>query len=683
MSGKKYCFIDFEFFDSKEKHPTLVSCSLTTTKDENLQEGISYWLHDDLVERNKLRGHINILIREGYIFVAWAVTAEARCFLALGIDPIKCKFYDLFLEYRCLTNHNHKLMYGSQLIDGRVKKTKPPMNKWDMTEQDKMKFNFSKPQHNLAAGTFKLLGKQIDTDFKDHTRDIIISGDYALIEENKADILAYNESDIAYLPLLLEAEKKEYIRLLRKGPLLKTLKEEMLLRGEYAARTAVMESEGYPIGLEETKAFSRSVPSILWEIQNEINELFPDIKPFTKKKDRTFSWSHVRTREWIKTLPFKHWLKTDTKMDSLSLDAFKKYFDFKHDYPKDNLGAQMVRYLTLKQNLNGFSPTSKNSFWDSVGSDGRVRPYFGIYGAQSARSQPKATGFLFLKSAWMRSLCVPPKGKAVCGIDFKSQEFLLAALLSGDRNMLQAYQSGDPYLHLAKLAGAVPMDGERKDHEEIRDMFKSTTLGISYGMTKYGLSNKLTADLGRKVDEDEAQRLVDKFNKAYRTYYRWSMNLAAQYKRDKHMKLPCGWYMWGDNRNARSVANVPLQGFGSSIMRRAVGLAQDRGLKVILTLHDAIYIECNSDKYDSAVSSLAECMDEAFRYFFDADIKPLASVGLDGALWSGDFPREEKILTFGKAVLKRQQVYIDGRSKREYEQFKRYFVPETYNEDEI
>lgn len=680
MSEKKYCFIDFEFFDSKEEHPTLVSCSYKCSDWDRSQ---SYWLHDNLISRNNLIKDINRFNQEGYIFVSWAVTAEARCFLALGIDPIKVKWFDLFIEYRCLTNHNHGLMYGKQLIDGRVKTTKAPMNKWDMTEEDKTKFNFSKPQHSLASGTFKLLGEKIDTDFKNHTRDIIISGDYDRIEENKADILAYNESDIAYLPRILEKQKRWYIKLLKNSPeQLKTLKKEMLLRGDYSARTAVMESAGYPIDYEATQAFSRAVPTIIWDVQNEINELFPDIKPFKKKKDRTFSWNQKDTREWIKSQSFKHWIKTETKMESLSLDAFKKYFDFKHDYPKDNFGAQMVRYLTLKQNLNGFSPTSKNSLWDSVGEDGRVRPYFGIYGAQSARSQPKATGFLFLKSAWMRSLCVPPKGKAICGIDFKSQEFLLSALLSGDKNMLQAYQSGDPYLHLAKLAGAVPMDGERKDYEEIRDMFKSTTLGISYGMTKYGLSNKLTADLGRPVDEDEAQRLVDKFNKAYKTYYRWSMALADQYRKDRYMKLPCGWYMWGDNRNARSVANVPLQGFGSSIMRKAVALAQDNGLRIILTLHDAIYIEYASDSDDS-IRILAECMDEAFRFYFPEHIQSIASVGLDGALWSQDFPEEEETIEVGKAILKRQHVYIDGRSKKEYEQFKRYFVPETYSEDEI
>ena len=59
----------------------------------------------------------------------------------------------------------------------------------------------------------------------------------------------------------------------------------------------------------------------------------------------------------------------------------------------------------------------------------------------------------------MRSLCRPPKGKIIVGIDYKSEEFLISGLLANDKNMLDAYESGDVYLYFAKLAGAVPKDG--------------------------------------------------------------------------------------------------------------------------------------------------------------------------------------------------------------------------------
>ena len=56
----------------------------------------------------------------------------------------------------------------------------------------------------------------------------------------------------------------------------------------------------------------------------------------------------------------------------------------------------------------------------------------------------------------MRGLIKPPPGYGVAYVDWKQQEFGIAAALSRDTAMQAAYQSGDPYLAFAKQAGAVP-----------------------------------------------------------------------------------------------------------------------------------------------------------------------------------------------------------------------------------
>jgi len=468
-------YIDFEYNKTKEAKVNLVSCAVLRTGDSS---PTTFWLHNSEEGKKELKEYI--LENKEETFVAYAVTAEARSFISLGLDPKKFQWCDLYLEYRCLTNHNHRLMYGKQLIDGVEKVTSPPKNKWRRSEEEDEEANSSKPQHSLSSATYKLLNVKIDTEEKDAVRELILSEPIEFTDEERSRILKYNASDIAYLPRLLNAMVEEYKFLLgdRFNPY--GLRIEMFLRGDYAARTAIMESLGYPIDYHATRNFSDSVPSILRECQDEINGFFPEIHPFKRKRDRGLRWDQSATRKWLSENGYieRGWTKTDTGLPSLSLDAFKEFFNFRHDYPTDNFGAQMVRYLGLRQHLNGFIPGGKRgSFWDSVSEkDQRVRPYFGIYGAQSARSQPKSTGFLFLKPAWMRSLCVPPTGRAIVGIDYKSQEFLIAGLLSGDKNMLDAYESGDPYLYLAKLAGAVPKDGTRKEYEKERETFKVTCL---------------------------------------------------------------------------------------------------------------------------------------------------------------------------------------------------------------
>lgn len=671
--------IDFEYNKSNEVHPTLVSCAVGTPENKKV-----FWLHKNPQEQQKLKEHILSYPKDA-IFLAYAVTAEARSYLALDLAPLNFKWIDLYLEYRCLLNHNHKLSYGKQLIDGKVKRTFPPKKTYGKTQEESEDDDRSKPEYGLAAACFKLLDRLIDTDRKNRIRDLIISAPVEFTQDERKEILEYNLSDIDYLPQLLRKMLEEYKRLLgdRYNPGL--LQKEMFLRSEYACRTAIMESVGYPIDVEATRSFSSQVPSILFRCQKEIAELFPDNPPFRREKYK-YVMDTKAIRKWIASTPYaKKWMLTDggkkgIKQLSLKKDAFNKFFNPRHEYKEDCYGEQVVRFLVLKQNLNGFLPGGKKgNFWDYVGSDGRVRPYFGIYGAQSARSQPKATGFLFLKSAWMRSLCMPKPGRAIAGIDYKSQEALIAALLSRDPKMLEAYKSGDPYFYLAKLSGKVPWSGTRKEYELERSVFKIVFLALQYGMGKYSLATELYQKLGLKYTPDEAQSLIDTFNKGFLKHYIWKGKFLAQYRKHKFVKLPCGWTMWGDNDNDRSAGNVPIQGLGSSIMRKAVALAQDAGLTVIKTLHDAIYIEYDSFDF-AAIDILGKCMLDAFQFYFPEDQKKDAVVGLEANTWSPDYAAFEGMSeTPGGLELKIQEKYLDKRGAKEYDKFKEYLQPMEFD----
>lgn len=558
VENSKTLFLDFEFSRVVERDVNLVSC---VTFDGN--ETKKFWLHNSNFNQDLLKEYLQKFDR----FVAYSAIAECRCFLTLGLDPLKYKWVDLFLEYRCLSNHSDELNYGEQLVEGKVKKVSKPRAKWEKSDSDEAGF---KPTHSLAEATFKLLGVIRDTEHKTAMRNLVISDPEKFSDDEMLAILDYGVDDVKDLLPMYKVMKDKYLKrdLRLTG---NKLLFEMQLRGRYSAHTAIMERNGYPIDVRKTKNFSNSVGAIMYDCQKEINSLFPTIQPFKwDRKLQKFKWDQKATRAWIRTLDKKileRWRMTDggkkEKPDlSLAMEAFTDFFDFKHDYPKDNFGAQMVRFLKLKQNLFGFvsSPDKKRkSFWDYVGSDGMVRPYMNIYGAQTSRTQP-GTGFMFLKPAWMRALVVPPKGKAMAGIDFGSQEFLLSALLSNDLEMIEAYMSGDPYLAFGKLRGVIPQDGTKASHKIEREMCKSSVLGISYAMTKYGLAIKMTADTGKICTEDEAQEWINEFYNAFPDLAEYKKDIEDQYEEDGFIKLQCGWYLWGDNENPRSVGNFPVQG---------------------------------------------------------------------------------------------------------------------------
>ncbi len=666
-------FLDFEFNRIVEPKVNLVACCTTDLK---TGERKKWWLHNSPGVQRKLYDYL----RKYDILIGYSCVAEARSVLALGANPLAFKWIDLFFEYRMMTNHNDNLQWGPQLVDGRVRTFKKPKPKWERDEDDKGA-GF-KATHSLAEATFKLTGEIRDTAEKTKMRDLIISNPEKFTDEERKDIMAYCMEDVVFLPTIWERLKEEFAKL-EQEPDMKMYFREALVRGRYAAHTALMETWGYPIDLEKTKNFSKQVGNILYDLQKEINGLFPEIKPFRWNiKDSRFSWDQKITKNWIaENHDVKKWLRTDGGQISLSLDAFERHYSFKHSYPEDNFGAQMVRFLKLKQSLYGFSDSGgkRKNFWDSVGSDGRVRPYLNPYGAQSSRSQPGASGFMFLKPAWMRALVAPKPGKFLANIDYGQEEFFIAGLESGDKNMIAAYLSGDPYLYGAKLAGAIPPEGTKESHKIIRDVFKNTYLGILFGMTKYGLAIKLTNDTGREWTEDEAQEQIDLFEDAFPDFMRWKEDLTELYGAGNGIVLPCGWIVGPDNENIRSVLNVPIQGHGASVMRKAVDLAVSRRCRVLFTLHDALYIEGDVGQ-EHVVKELRDSMRDAFAYYWEDEFKDIAKkIKMDIFAWSPDYKKDSEIALDDGFLIPCSDLYVDERSLIEYEKFSKYFTAPTWD----
>jgi len=650
----KFAYLDFEYNHSSEKNMNIVCGSILV--DDKVH---NFWTNNGCL--SNIKPFINDLMEKGYVFVAFAAEAEASSLLSLGVNPLGAKWVDLQLEVKMLYNHNYALSTGEHLVRGRKVHIKP--------------FG-EKPQTNLASSLFKFCKIVIDTDHKTSMRDIIISKDNALIEQNKQSIMDYCASDVKYLPHLFRSIMGHYNKMVlhsNQG----TLQAEIMNRGEYSIRTAMMVRHGTPINMTWAKNLAANVPIALNECIQDINEQFPRIKPFKfEKKSAKFVMDTKALRAWITEQKYPAWKLTETRQLSLAKDAWEDYFHFRHDFPRGNFGAQILRYLKLKESLNSFNfkeGQKENTFFDTVGSDGYSRPYMNHFGAQSSRTQAKSSGFLFLKSAWMRSMCQPPEGYAIGAIDYSSQEFLLGAVCSNDPKMIEAYADGDVYLYYGKGIGLIPKDGTKATHGKERDLCKSTVLGLSYLMTKVGLAKKLTADTGKLVTEEEADSLVTKYDLLFSGFSSWRNSVIGHYKEAKQIKLPDGWYMWGDNPSFRSAANMPLQGAGAAIMRKAVALAQDAGLNIIFTLHDALYIMEKSEDIKDAMDLLSKCMKEAFVFYFkDNQKKHAALIRLDGKIWGPDM-EEGEIITKMNFKLESSKLHIDKRAKSEYDRFNRFF----------
>jgi hypothetical protein len=248
----------------------------------------------------------------------------------------------------------------------------------------------------------------------------------------------------------------------------------------------------------------------------------------------------------------------------------------------------------------------------TIGADGRNRTSLFPFKSKTSRNQPSNEKFLFGPATWMRGLIKPPPGFGAAYIDYAQQEWGIAAVLSGDHKMRDAYLSSDPYLTFAKQAGAVPEGATKQTHGSARSQFKQAALAVQYGMEAEGLA----ARIGQPVIR--ARQLLDLHRRTYSTYWRWADGMLARTLFEGKASTVFGWTVYVDRYpNARSLQNFPIQAHGAEMMRLAACLATEQGIEVVAPVHDAFLIVAPLDDLDEHVKRMQEYMCEASRVVLD------------------------------------------------------------------
>jgi len=242
----------------------------------------------------------------------------------------------------------------------------------------------------------------------------------------------------------------------------------------------------------------------------------------------------------------------------------------------------------------------------AVGRDGRNRTLLSALRARTSRNQPSNTKFVFGPSVWLRGLIRPPAGHGLAYIDWAQQEFGIAAALSGDPLMIDAYRSGDPYLAFAKQAGAAPLDATKTSHKAVRDQFKSTVLAVQYGMGAESLAQRIGQPPIR------ARHLLQMHHETYRVFWHWSDAAVEEAMLNGSLHTVFGWRVQVPAAsNERSLRNFPMQANGAEMLRLACCLATERGIEVCAPVHDAVLICAPFEDLEEDVAQMQDAMREA------------------------------------------------------------------------
>lgn len=239
----------------------------------------------------------------------------------------------------------------------------------------------------------------------------------------------------------------------------------------------------------------------------------------------------------------------------------------------------------------------------TVGTDGRNRYLLSAFSSKTGRNQPSNNKCIFGPSTWLRSLIRPGPERAIAYVDWSAQELAIAAALSGDQAMQDAYLSGDPYIWFGIKAGAIPGHATKKTHPAERDQFKVVMLGVLYGLSADGIARKLC------VPPCRGRELLQMHREMFRRFWHWSDNVEMQAMLSGRLHTVFGWQVHvGPDANPRSLRNFPMQGNGAEMLRLACCLATEQGINVCAPVHDALLVEAPIDEIDTIVSRTKDVM---------------------------------------------------------------------------
>jgi hypothetical protein len=346
--------------------------------------------------------------------------------------------------------------------------------------------------------------------------------------------------------------------------------ELVLHWSNYSAKSiALIQARGMPIDMA------------LWNLVQEnkaavVGELLRQFDPSQDSDDPIYSpdgeWSYGRFERCLPTLGVTAWPRLDSGQLDISGDAFRMMY---HVPGIEGLHA-------LRDSL-GFIVKARLP----IGRDGRNRPSLFPFGTATGRNAHAKSPYN--AHAGMRSFMVFPRDTIGVYLDWRTQEVGVAAALSGDTALMEAYRSGDVYHALARVCGLTDEPDPKRwktQNPAMRNRMKALQLGINYGMG--------VRSLARGLDRHPliASAIIERHKRTYPRFWQWRADMVQTAMLERHIESVFGWPLYlTTSPNQRTLYNFPMQAGGAEMLRLAAWRLCEAGIVPIMLIHDGILLE--------------------------------------------------------------------------------------------
>jgi hypothetical protein len=509
------------------------------------------------------------------VWVGYSIRAEVQFLLAAGIDVRALRWLDLMCESRQITLSHEQ---------------------------------FKSPNAGLLAQLEALgVASHGTVAWKESMRHkILTQAVYSPAEWEQ--IVRYGWSDVLPLPDMLGAicrihTDKHHPWNLRTA----------CFRADFVRAQAELEftSKGFPVDAAQVARVFHHRAAIKRAIAARCNAIYGSPIFRHKAKDDSYHFSFAGLDAHLRTLDHDvAWPRTPAGRLKTADEFLERFVEVNPQFAP--------LHDTLRQ-LRSLNSVDLRELMRDGFIQGESTPYYTLTG----RSQPRVKeGFILNASPFLRFLVRPPEGYVILVADWAQEEIRLAAALSNDHQLAAALREGDIYINLARLSGNVPPDATKKTHPVQRQLFKSLTLGVSYGMGVARLASKIHQDL---INSGHASTLDEATERAV-ALLRWHRSTFTAFwqfvDRTIFTAKARGWIRTMDDfvvfvsadTKPTQIQNWPVQSLGGVLLREATkNLADERDPPVtwICSLHDAIFLLVPEDELELHRNALIRCMNRA------------------------------------------------------------------------
>jgi DNA polymerase-1 len=228
-----------------------------------------------------------------------------------------------------------------------------------------------------------------------------------------------------------------------------------------------------------------------------------------------------------------------------------------------------------------------------------------------------------------RAFVAPGPSRLLVAADYNQIELRIMAHLSGDQEMRSAFARGDD-IHDVTARGIFQLPDDRAATSNQRRIAKSVNFGLLYGMSDFGLAQRL--EIGREEAHAMTEAYFARFP-SVRDYIARNLEFGRE---NGYVETLLGRRRYFPDLRARNYAmrsaaereatNAPMQGSAADLMKLAM-VRVERALRaggldalLLLQIHDELIVEIERSQLDPIARLLKHEMEQAISLSVPLDV---------------------------------------------------------------